>query len=126
MTQTGFFRIALVMGFLLIGLSYQSADAKARLISLHQSPEEISQINISKGQAVKVSNDFKTTLYHLKIVKVSTGIKMMQIEEFQSGQAFDLEFVREGIYAICYSLLPKSESTKNTCHQVVVEARLKA
>ncbi len=114
------------MGLLLVGLSYQSADAKARLISLHQSPEESSQINIPKGSAVKVSNDFDTPVYNLKIVKVSTGIKMMQIDEFQSGQAFDLEFVREGAYAICYSLHPESESTQNTCHQVNVEAHLKA
>lgn len=126
MAQTRFFRIVLVLGLLLGGLSYQSADAKTRLISLHQSPEETSQINISKGQEVKVTNDFETTLYNLKIVKVSTGIKMMQIDEFQSGQAFDLEFVREGTYVICYSLQTESESVKNTCHQVNVEAHLKA
>jgi hypothetical protein len=126
MKETGFFRIVLVLGLVVVGLSYQSADAKARLISLHQSPEGTSQIKISRGQAVKVTNDFETPLYNLKIVKVSTGIKMMQIDEFQSGQAFDLEFVREGNYAICYSLQPESEPMKNTCHQVSVEAHLKA
>ena len=126
MKNTGFFRVALVLGLLLGGLSYQSADAKARLISLHQSPEETSRINISKGSAVKIANDFATPLYNLKIVKVSTGIKMMQIDEFQSGQAFDLEFAREGVYVICYSSHPESESRKETCLQVNVKAHLKA
>lgn len=118
--------MVLVIGFLSVGLSYQSAFAKAILISLHQSPEETSQINISKGSAVKISNDFEAPLFNLKIVKVSTGVRMMQIDEFQSGQAFDLEFVREGTYAICYSLLSDLESKKNSCFQIKVEARLKA
>jgi len=126
MKNTGFFRIALVLGLLLGGLSYQSADAKARLISLHQSPEETSRIKISKGSAVKIANDFATPLYHLKIVIVSTGIKMMQVDEFQSGQAFDLEFAREGVYVICYSLQPESESRKETWLPVNVYAHLKA
>jgi hypothetical protein len=126
MIRTGFFRIVFVLGFLIVGLSYQSADAKAKLISLHQYPEETTQIKISKGSAVKISNDFATSLYHLKIVKVSTGIRMMQIEEFQSGQAFDLEFAREGVYVICYSSQPESESKKETCLQVNVDAHLKA
>lgn len=126
MINTRFLRIVLFLGLLIIGLSYQSANAKTRLISLHQSPEGTSQIKISKGSAIKVTNDFDTPLYGLKIVKVSTGIKMMQIDEFQSGQAFDLEFVREGAYAICYSLHPESESAKNSCFQVKVEAKLKA
>ena len=126
MSETGLFRIALVLGLFLGGLSYQSADAKARLISLHQIPEETSQINISKGSAVKITNDFATPLFNLKIVKVSTGIKMLQVEEFQSGQAFDLEFTREGIYNICYSSLPASASVKEACFQVNVVAHLKA
>ncbi len=126
MGKTKIFRIALVLGLLLGGLSYQSADAKARLISLHQFPEETSQVNISKGSAVKISNDFVTPLYNLKIVKVSTGIKMLQVDEFQSGQAFDLKFTREGIYNICYSSLPESEIVKEACFQVNVVAHLKA
>ena len=126
MSETKLFRIALVLGLLLGGLSYQSADAKARLISLHQFPEETSQINISKGSAVKITNDFVTPLFNLKIVKVSTGIKMLQVDEFQSGQAFDLEFTREGIYNICYSSLPESEFVKEACFQVNVVAHLKA
>ncbi len=69
MTQTGFFRIVLVLGLLMVGLSFQSADAKPILISLHQPTEEASQINISEGSAIKVTNDFKTPLYKLRIVK---------------------------------------------------------
>ena len=126
MTQTGFFRIVFVAGLLFLGLSHQSADAKARRISLNQSPEETSRIIISKGAAVKITNDFATPLYNLKIVKVSTGMKMMQVDEFQSGQAFDLEFAREGVYVICYSSQPESESVKEACFQVMVEAHLKA
>lgn len=126
MTQARFFRIVLTLGLLFTGLPYQSADAETRLISLHQSPGETSKINIPKGSSVKVSNDFDSPVYNLKIVKISTGIKMMQIDEFQSRQAFDLEFVREGTYAICFSLQPDSESVQNTCHQVNVEAHLKA
>jgi hypothetical protein len=126
MSETGLFRIALVLGLLLGGLSYQSADAKARLISLHQFPEETSQINISKGSTVKITNDFVTPLFNLKIVKVSTGINMLQVDEFQSGQAFDLEFTREGIYNLCYSSLPESKSVKEACFQVNVVAHLKA
>jgi hypothetical protein len=130
MTRTGFFRIVLVLGLLLVGVSTQSADAKAKLISLHQFPEETSRINISRGSAVKISNDFAAPLYNLNIIKVSTGIRMLKVDEFQSGQAFDLEFAREGIYNICYSRHPESESTsksrKKTCFQVNVEAHLKA
>lgn len=126
MTQTGFFRIVLVLGLLMVGLSFQSADAKPILISLHQPTEEASQINISEGSAIKVTNDFKTPLYKLRIVKVSTGKNMLRVDEFQPGQAFDLKFVREGNYAICYSLHPESESEKNACFQVNVEADFKA
>ena len=126
MTKTRFFRIVLVLGFLLVGLSFQPADAKPRLISLHQPTEEASKINISEGSAVKVTNDFKTPLYNLRIVKVSTGKNMLRVEEFHPGQAFNLEFVRKGNYVICYSLHPESESEKNGCFQVNVEADFKA
>ena len=74
----------------MVGLSFQSADAKPILISLHQPTEEASQINISEGSAIKVTNDFKTPLYNLRIVKVSTGKNMLRVEEFQPGQAFNL------------------------------------
>ena len=126
MTQTGFFRIVLVLGLLMVGLSFQSVDAKPILISLHQPTEEASQINISEGSAIKVTNDFKTPLYNLRIVKVSTGKNMLRVEEFQPGQAFNLEFVQKGNYVICYSLHPESESEKNACFQVNVEADFKA
>jgi len=126
MTQTRFFRIVLVLGLLLLGLSFQTADAKPRLISLHQPIEEAPKINISEGSAVKVTNDFKTPLYNLRIVKVSTGKNMLRVDEFQPGQAFDLKFVRKGNYVICYSLYPESESEKNACFQVNVEADFKA
>jgi len=126
MTQTRFFRIVLVLGLLLAGLSFQSADAKGRLISLHQPTAKASQINILEGSAVKVTNDFKTPLYNLRIVKVSTGKNMLRVDEFQPGQAFDLEFIRKGNYVICYSLHPESEPEKNTCFQVNVAADFKA
>lgn len=126
MIKTGFFRIILVLGLLLLGVSTQSADAKARLISLHQFPEETSRINISRGSVVKITNDYAIPLYNLNIIKVSTGTRMLKVDEFQSGQAFDLEFAREGIYNICYSSHPESESVKEDCLQVNVEAQLKA
>jgi hypothetical protein len=126
MTQTRFLQIGLVFGLLLLGLTTKSADAETRLISLHQSDGAISQINIFKGSEINITNDFETTLYNVKIVMVSTGKKMMQVNEFQSRQNFGLEFVREGHYAICYSLHPESESSENACFQVNVEAPLKA
>jgi len=126
MVKIGFSRTVLVLGLILVGLSFQSVHAKSRLTSLHQPAEGAPRINISRDSAVKVTNDFKTTLYGLRIVKVSTGKNMLRVDEFQPGQAFDLEFVQEGAYKICYSLAPKSESAKSACVQVSVKADFKA
>ena len=117
---------ALVIGVLLIGFSYKSVDAKTPNISLNQPSEGMSRITITKGKVIKVSNDFGSALYNLMIVKFSSGKKMVSIDEFQAGQTFDLEFVGEGTYVICYSLHPQAGSMRDACLQVNVGAHHQA
>ena len=118
--------MGLVLGLLLAGFPFQSADAKPMLISLHQPSEEPAKINVTEGSAVKVTNDFKTPIHNLRILKVSAGKNILRVDKFQPGQAFDLKFFREGKYTICYSLHTESESEENACFQVNVEADFKA
>ena len=126
MVQSKFLSIVFVIGILLLGFPYEMVDAKTPNISLNQPANGMSRITISKGKAIKVSNDFKTVLYNLMIVKFATGKTMINIDEFQPGQSFDLEFVREGTYVICYSLHPEAESMKDACLQVNVGAHNQA
>jgi plastocyanin len=117
---------AFLIGILLMGLSYKSVDAKTPSISLNQPSEGMSRITVSKGTAIKISNDFGSALYNLMIVKFASGKKMVSIDEFQAGQTFDLEFVGEGTYVICYSLHPQAGSMRDACIQVNVGARHQA
>lgn len=73
---------------------------------------------LSKDAPIKVSNNFRTALYNLMIVKFFSGKKMAGIDEFQSGQTFGMEFVREETCMICYSSHPETKSMKNACLQV--------
>jgi len=109
-----------------MGLSYKSVDAKTPSISLNQPSEGMSRITVSKGTSIKISNDFGSALYNLMIVKFASGKKMVSIDEFQAGQTFDLEFVGEGTYVICYSLHPQAGSMRDACIQVNVGARHQA
>jgi hypothetical protein len=109
-----------------MGFSYKSVDAKTPSISLNQPTEAMSRITISKGKEIQVSNDFGSTLYNLMIVKFSSGKKMVSIDEFQAGQTFNLEFVGEGTYVICYSLYPQAGSMRDACLQVNVGAHNQA
>lgn len=126
MVQSKLYLIGFLIGIILMGFSYEAVDANTPSISLNQPHQGMSRITISKGRAIQVSNDFKTALYNLIIVKFATGKKMVSIDEFQPGQTFDMEFVREGTYVICYSLHPESESMKDACLQVNVGARHQA
>lgn len=115
-----------LIGILLMGFSYKSVDARTTNISLNQPKEGMSRITITQGKAIQVSNDFGSALYNLMIVKFSSGKKMVSIDEFQAGQTFNLEFVGEGTYVICYSLHPQAGSMRDACLQVNVGARNQA
>ncbi|GJL77518.1 MAG: hypothetical protein NPINA01_05070 [Nitrospinaceae bacterium] len=126
MAQSKPISIVLLIGILLLGFPYGAVDAKVPSISLNKPTEGMSRITISKDTPIRVSNDFRTALYNLIIVKFSSGKKMVSIDEFLPGQTFDMEFVREGTYVICYSLHPKTESMKDACLQVNVGAQNQA
>lgn len=115
-----------LIGILLMGFSYKSVDAKTPSISLNQPAEAMSRVTIAKGKVIQVSNDFGSALYNLMIVKFSSGKKMVSIDEFQAGQTFNLEFVGEGTYVICYSLHPQAGSMRDACLQVNVGAHNQA
>ena len=126
MAQLKFISVFLFISIFLLSFPYEGIGAKTASLSLHQPTGAMSRITIAKDTPIKVSNDFRSVLYNLMIVKFSTGKKMVSIDEFQPGQTFDMEFVREGTYVICYSLHPETESVKDACLQVNVGAHNQA
>jgi len=126
MAHSKFLWFGFLIGVLLMGLSYKAVDAMTPNISLNQPALGMSRITVSRGVAIKVSNDFGKALYNLMVVKFASGKKVVSIDEFQAGQTFDLEFVQEGTYVICYSLHPQAGSMRDACLQVNVGARHQA
>jgi len=90
------------------------------MISLSPSGQQVKRVVITKNSEVQVSNDSVTTLYSFTVIKISTGKRMVSIDNMKPSASFNIAFDRPGTYVACYLSKNKTSLSKNTCMQIDV------
>ena len=96
------------------------AESTNTMISLSPSGQQVKRVVITKNSEVQVSNDSVTTLYSFTVIKISTGKRMVSIDNIKPSASFNIAFDRPGTYVACYLNKSKKELTQNTCLQIDV------
>ena len=96
------------------------AESTNTMISLSPSGQQLERVVVTKNSEVQVSNDSVTTLYNFTVIKISTGKRMVSIDDMKPSASFNIAFDRSGTYVACYLNKSKNALTKNTCLQIDV------
>jgi len=96
------------------------AESTNTMISLSPSGQQLEKIVVTKNSEVQVSNDSVTTLYSFTVIKISTGKRMVSIDNMKPSASFNIAFDRPGKYVACYLSKNKKTLNKNTCLQIDV------
>ena len=79
---------------------------------------------IYQNAYVEISNSFSSALYNITVTESPSQKSVLFINDFQSGQTFEMSFSKAGEYEICYSS-EKRISSLRTCLKVdVIKAKL--
>jgi len=90
------------------------------MISLSPSVQQLETVVVTKNSEVQVSNDSVTTLYSFTVIKISSGKRMVSIDNMKPSASFNIAFDRTGTYVACYLNKSKKALTQNTCLQIDV------
>ncbi|HIF02817.1 MAG TPA: hypothetical protein EYQ84_05740 [Nitrospinaceae bacterium] len=90
------------------------------MISLSPSGQQLGRVAVTKNSEVQVRNDALTTLYSFTVIKISTGKRMVSINNMKPSASFNIAFDRPGTYVACYLNKSKKTLTQNTCLQIDV------
>ena len=96
------------------------AESTNTMISLSPTGQQVKRVVITKNSEVQVSNDSVTTLYSFTVIKISTGKRMVSIDNMKPSASFNIAFDRPGKYVACYLSKNKKTLNKNTCLQIDV------
>ena len=86
---------------LIVFTSISEADPSAIILNPNQ--QKPSELRIYQNAYVKISNTFNSVLYDLTVIEFPSEKRVLSIEDFQSGQSFEISFSKAGEYKICYS-----------------------
>ncbi len=107
----------LVLGLCLCLPANLFGESLTRTISL-EATDQKNNVRIPVGSSVTFLNNYPQDLYETIVITDASDKKLLNIETFQSGQSFGLQFSKKGPYSICYSLKPNS--TNLICLQIIV------
>ena len=96
------------------------AESTNTAISLNPSGRQLERILVTKSSDVHLSNDSVSTLYDFTVIQVSTGKRMVSIDDIKPSASFNLAFDRAGTYIACYSEDNEKSLSKNICLQIDV------
>ena len=82
------------------------------------------QLKVYQNAYVEISNSVRSVLYDITVRESPSQKRVLSIEDFQSGQSFEMSFSKAGEYEICYSS-QKDTGCSRTCLQIdVLKAKL--
>jgi len=96
------------------------AESTDTVISLKPSGQQLERLLITKSSDVHLSNDSASTLYDFTVIQISTGKRMVSIDDIKPSASFNIAFDRAGTYVVCFSNKSKKALSKNTCLQIDV------
>ena len=100
------------------------SEAVPSSIILNPTLKNPRQLNVYQNAYVEISNSFSSVLYNITVTESPSQKRVLFIDDFQSGQTFEMSFSKAGEYEICYSS-EKRISSLRTCLKVdVIKAKL--
>ena len=100
------------------------SEADTGAINLGPLGKETGDKKIYQNAYVEISNSFSSVLYNITVTETPSQKRVLSIDDFQSGQTFEMSFSKAGEYEICYSS-EKRISSLRTCLKVdVIKAKL--
>ena len=96
------------------------AESTDTVISINPSERQLERILVTKSSDVHLNNDSVSTIYDFTVIQISTGKRMVSIENIKPSASFNIAFDRAGTYVACYLDKSKKALSKNTCLQIDV------
>ena len=96
------------------------AESTDTVISLNPSERQLERILVTKSSDVHLNNDSVSTIYDFTVIQISTGKRMVSIENIKPRASFNIAFDHAGTYVACYLDKSKKALSKNTCLQIDV------
>ena len=100
------------------------SEADSGVINLGPLEKKTGYQKVYQDAYVEISNSFSSVLYNITVTESPSQKRVLFIDDFQSGQSFEISFAKAGKYEICYSSEKRITSLR-TCLKVdVLKAKL--
>ena len=110
--------------FLVLFLFSATSEAGSGAINLGPVENKTGNQKVYQNAYIEISNSFSSVLYDITVTESPSQKRVLFIDDFQSGQTFEMSFSKAGEYEICYSS-EKRISSLRTCLKVdVIKAKL--
>ena len=97
-----------------------NAESTSKTIQLKSSDGQLEKILVIKNSEVQLNNSSETTFHNFIVIQLSTGKRMVSIEDIKPSASFNLAFDRAGTYIACYSEDNSKVLSTSTCLQINV------
>ena len=97
-----------------------SAESISKVIQLKSSGGQLEKILVAKNSEVQLNNGSGTTFHNFMVIQLSTGKRMVSIEDIKPSSSFNLAFDREETYIPGYSEDGSKVLNTSTCLQIDV------
>ncbi len=94
------------MIFALSLLLVRIAAAEVQTIVFDHGETKISQMLVTRGSEVNLKNDNPNAVYNISLINDKSGKRLVTVAEISAGSSVKVEFSKEGIYRLYYSLQP--------------------
>lgn len=98
--------------------STHEVDAGIQTVTLEHN-DSITRLYVLKGSNLNLKNDHEDAVYNISLVNAESGKKVANVAELSAGGSFRLEFGREGIYHLYYSL--SSDEGENANRYLLID-----
>lgn len=103
----------ILMSLALLFIQAKSVLAETQTLVLQHQNNLVSHLYVIKGSSLSLKNDHVDPVYNINLVNSETGKRVAGVVELLAGGSFRLEFGREGVYRLYYSLNPGEAENAN-------------
>ena len=101
-----------------------TSEAGSGAINLGPVENKTGNQKVYQNAYVEISNSFSSVLYDITVTESPSQKRVLFIDDFQSGQSFEISFAKAGKYEICYSNDPQRSSPRTCLKLDVIKAKL--
>lgn len=107
------------MVFALSLLLVRIAAADIQTIVFEHGETKVSHLLVISGSEVTLKNDNSNAVYNISLINDKSGKSLVSVAEIPAGNSVKMEFSKEGIYRLYYSLQP--DDTQNADRYMLIK-----